>query len=89
MGNCHTQWPGARLTCGLKVEPDSTLDIDCRGDALIVIASFNQQQHAGPAHLKLIKRLARNFSAIGGIEAGELDSGAMWATRSSISDYSS
>lgn len=60
----------ARLTCGLKVEPDSTLDLDCRGDALIVIASFNQQQHAGPAHLKLIKRLARNFSAIGGIEAG-------------------
>jgi len=60
----------ARLTCGLKVEPDSTFDIDSRGDALIVIASFNQQQHAGPAHLKLIKRLARNFSAIGGIEAG-------------------
>jgi len=60
----------ARLTCGLKVEPDASLDVDCRGDALIVIASFNQQQHAGPAHLKLIKRLARNFSAIGGIEAG-------------------
>ena len=60
----------ARLTCGLKMEPDSRLDIDCRGDALIVIASFNQQRHAGPAHLKLIKRLARNFSAIGGIEAG-------------------
>ena len=35
-----------------------------------MIASFNQQQHAGPAHLKLIKRLARNYSAIGGIEAG-------------------
>ena len=60
----------ARLTSGLKVEPDASLNVDCRGDALIVIASFNQQQHAGPAHLKLIKRLARNFSAIGGIEAG-------------------
>jgi transcriptional regulator GlxA family with amidase domain len=60
----------AHLTCGLKVEPDAPLNVDCSGDALIVIASFNQQQHAGPVHLKLIKRLARNFSAVGGIEAG-------------------
>ena len=60
----------ARLTCGLRVEPDARLDAGSRGDVLIVIASFNQQQHAGPAHLKLIKRLARNYSAVGGIEAG-------------------
>jgi len=37
---------------------------------LIVVASFNQQQHAGPAHLRLLKRLARKFHAFGGIEAG-------------------
>ncbi len=60
----------APLTCDLSVEPDTTLDFDSGGDVLIVIASFNQQQHAGPAHLKLIKRIARNFDAIGGIEAG-------------------
>ncbi len=60
----------ARLTCDLLVEPDIRLDAEMRGDMLIVIASFNQQQHAGPAHLKLIKRLARNFAAVGGIEAG-------------------
>ena len=60
----------ARLTCGLQVEPDDRLDVDLRGDVFIVIASFNQQQHAGPAHLKLIKRLALGFSAVGGIEAG-------------------
>ena len=60
----------APLTCALAVEPDTTLAFDSGGDVLIVIASFNQQQHAGPAHLKLIKRLARNFKAIGGIEAG-------------------
>jgi transcriptional regulator GlxA family with amidase domain len=60
----------ARLTSGLKVEPDASLNVDCQGDALIVIASFNQQQHAGPAHLKLIKHLARKFPAVGGIEAG-------------------
>ncbi len=60
----------ARLTCDLSVDPDTTLDFDSGGDVLIVIASFNQQQHAGPAHLKLIRRIARNFRAIGGIEAG-------------------
>lgn len=60
----------ARLTCDIPVEPDTTLDETSAGDVLIVIASFNQQQHAGPAHLKLIKRLARNFSLMGGIEAG-------------------
>ncbi len=60
----------ARLTSGLKVEPDAWLEPGLSGDVLIIIASFNQQQHAGPAHLKLIKRLARNFSAVGGVEAG-------------------
>ena len=60
----------ARLTCDLLIEPDLALDVDSRGDVLIVIASFNHQHHAGPAHLKLIKRVARNFSAVGGIEAG-------------------
>jgi transcriptional regulator GlxA family with amidase domain len=60
----------ARLTCDLLVDPDTLLNAQSRGDVLIIIASFNQQQHAGPAHLKLIKRLSRNFSAIGGIEAG-------------------
>lgn len=60
----------ARLTCDLVVEPDVVFDEACAGDLLIVIASFNQQQHAGPAHLRLLKRVARNFAAVGGIEAG-------------------
>jgi len=60
----------ARLTCDLKVEPDTRLEAGLRGDMLVIIASFNQQQHAGPAHLKMIKRLARNYAAVGGIEAG-------------------
>jgi transcriptional regulator GlxA family with amidase domain len=60
----------ARLTCDLVIEPDIMLDAQCSGDALIIIAGFNQQYHAGPAHLKLINRLSRNFSAVGGIEAG-------------------
>ncbi len=60
----------ARLTCDLAIEPDVVFDEACAGDLLIVIASFNQQRHAGPAHLRLLKRVARNFAAIGGIEAG-------------------
>jgi transcriptional regulator GlxA family with amidase domain len=60
----------ARLTCGLELEPDAEFDENLRGDVLIVIASFNQQHHAGPAHLKMLKRVARNFSVVGGIEAG-------------------
>lgn len=60
----------ARLTCGLSIDADTALDERLRGDVLIVIASFNQQHHAGPAHLKLLKRLAHNFSIVGGIEAG-------------------
>ncbi len=60
----------ARLTCDLLIEPDIMLDGQCSGDLLIVIAGFNQQYHAGPAHLRLINRLSRNFSVMGGIEAG-------------------
>ena len=60
----------AKLTCDLTIEPDVAFDEGLRGDVLIVIASFNQQHHAGPAHLRLLKRVARNFSLLGGIEAG-------------------
>ena len=60
----------ARLTSGLSAEPDTVLDMQSCGDVLMVIASFRHQQHAGPAHLKLIKRLARNYTAVGGIETG-------------------
>ena len=60
----------ARLTCDLSIDPDTQLENELRGDALMVIASFNQQHHAGPTHLRRIKRVARNFRAVGGIEAG-------------------
>ena len=60
----------ARLTCDLLIDPDTGFDANSRGDLLIVIASFNQQHHAGPAHLKLIRRVARNFRSLGGVEAG-------------------
>ena len=58
----------ARLTCDLMIEPDVAFDEELRGDVLIVVASFHQQRHVGPAHLRLIKRLSRDYAAIGGIE---------------------
>lgn len=60
----------APLTCGIPVSAECALNDKLRGDLLIVIAGFHQQRHAGPAHLRMIKRLAPNFRAIGGIEAG-------------------
>jgi len=60
----------APLTCGIPVTPDVNLDDAVSGDLLIIIAGFHQQRHAGPAHLRLIKRLAANYRAVGGIEAG-------------------
>ena len=60
----------AYLTCGIPVAPDVTLDDSLAGDLLIIIAGFHQQRHAGPAHLRMIKRLTANYRAICGIEAG-------------------
>ena len=60
----------AYLTCGIPVAPDVTLDDSLTGDLLIIIAGFHQQRHAGPSHLRLIKRLAANYRAVCGIEAG-------------------
>jgi transcriptional regulator GlxA family with amidase domain len=60
----------ARLTCDLMIEPDIGFDESLSGDVLIVVASFHQQRHVGPAHLRLVKRLASSYAAVGGIEAG-------------------
>ena len=60
----------AHLTCGIPVAPDVALDDSLAGDLLIIIAGFHQQRHAGPAHLRLIKRLSANYRAVCGIEAG-------------------
>ena len=53
----------ASLTCDIAVEPDTVLDFDSAGDVLIVIASFNQQQHAGPVQqgLAVTARLFHHF----------------------------
>ena len=60
----------ARLTCDISIPPDCRFAADSSGDILLIIASFNQQRHVGPTHLQLIKRVARNYAMLGGVEAG-------------------
>ena len=60
----------ATLTCGVPVAPQAAFDAVVPGGLLAVIAGFNQERHAGLAELRSIKRAARRFAALGGVEAG-------------------
>ena len=60
----------ARLTCGLAIAPDVDLNEEISGDALFIVAGFNQEKHVAKTQLKRIKQLCRRFRVVGGIEAG-------------------
>ena len=60
----------ALLTCGVPVAAAGRLGKDCEGDALIVVAGFNQERHAGRAVLTELRAARRRFRALGGVEAG-------------------
>lgn len=60
----------AALTCGVPVAAAGRLGGDCEGDALIVVAGFNQERHAGRAVLTELRAARRRFRALGGVEAG-------------------
>ena len=60
----------AQLTCNLPIAPDAKLNEKLSGDALIIVAGFNHEQHVTQLQLKQIKSLSRQFHAVGGIEAG-------------------
>jgi len=60
----------ALLTCGVPVGAEGRLGRDCAGDALTVVAGFNQERHAGRALLAELRAAARRFPALGGVEAG-------------------
>ena len=60
----------AKLTCGLPIAPDIDLDDKLSGDALIIVAGFNHDRHVDRSQLNRIKRLCRQFHAVGGIESG-------------------
>lgn len=60
----------ALLTCGVPVAAAGRLGKDCDGDALIVVAGFNQERHAGRAVLAELRAARSRFRALGGVEAG-------------------
>ena len=60
----------ATLTCGVPVPAEGALRRDLTGDALIVVAGFNQERHVGAEALARLRGAARGFRALGGIEAG-------------------
>jgi transcriptional regulator GlxA family with amidase domain len=60
----------ALLTCGVEVAAAGRFGGDAEGDALIVVAGFQQDRHAGKETLALLRAAARRFRAIGGVEAG-------------------
>ena len=59
----------AALTCGVPVAAEP-FGKDAEGDALIVVAGFNQDRHAGKGTLAALRAAARRFRAVGGVEAG-------------------
>ncbi len=58
------------LTCGLPLAVDTSFPSSDHRDVLIVVAGFNSQIHAGTRVLANLARCARQYSAIGGVEAG-------------------
>ena len=60
----------ALLTCGVPVAAEGRFAKDLEGDALIVLAGFNQERHAGRGLLAELRAGARRFRALGGVEAG-------------------
>ena len=60
----------ALLTCGVPVPAEAAFGPELSGDALIVVAGFNQERHAGKETLAELRRAARRFRALGGVEAG-------------------
>jgi len=58
------------LTCGIKIAVDGALRADEAGDVLMLIAGFNQMQHAPQQSLARIRRASGNFKRLFAIEAG-------------------
>ncbi|MEZ5872159.1 MAG: GlxA family transcriptional regulator [Nitratireductor sp.] len=58
------------MTSGLPLAAHGAIDETMTGDLLIIIAAFNHATHAGRNTIALLKKLARRFAAVAGIEAG-------------------
>lgn len=59
-----------RLTCGIEIKVDQPLSGVERGNLLFIVAGFNNQHHFPRQSLPALKRIARRFDLLMGIEAG-------------------
>ena len=60
----------ATLTCDIPIPVEAELSADESGDLLLVVAGFNHSRFAGRSELRLLRQLSKQFSMVGGIEAG-------------------
>ena len=58
------------LTCGVEIRVDGAFADVTSGDALLLIAGFNQDRHADRAFVARLKKVARRFGIVAGIESG-------------------
>jgi transcriptional regulator GlxA family with amidase domain len=58
------------LTCGIELPTSGPLSAAEGADALVVIAGFRQSEVATAPLIRDLSRMARHFTAIGGIDAG-------------------
>jgi len=58
------------LTCGIKIDVDGALHVDEAGDVFMLIAGFNQNEHAPRQSLATIRKASSRFKRIFAIEAG-------------------
>ena len=58
------------LTCGIELPSNGPLAAAEGADALVVIAGFRQSQVATAPLIRDLSRMARHFTAVGGIDAG-------------------
>lgn len=58
------------LTCGVEIRVDGDFADVTSGDALMLIAGFNQDRHADRAFVARLKKIARRFGVVAGIESG-------------------
>ncbi|MFT6407504.1 MAG: transcriptional regulator GlxA family with amidase domain [Arenicella sp.] len=58
------------LTCGIKIEVDGALQAEEVGDIFMLLAGFNQDEHAPKKSLGRIRKAASKFNSIFAIEAG-------------------
>lgn len=65
--------PGGRpvvLTCGVEIRVDGDFTDAATGDALLLIAGFNQDRHADSHFVARLKKAASRFGIVAGIESG-------------------